>query len=677
MIETDCNSILNSKLNFFNIYNLDNNITTYFSAKYYSDNKNKESIDIPQDVSILFLDIEVYQKNKSIPFRFNESNHPISAISLNFDKEYHCFFLHDKLENLNIWESEFKKDLISGKYIDEDENIHINTYMSEERLIIDAWNKIRNLNPFILSGFNADNFDFPYIYRRLMKLYNNDKSSVDKIISVFEIAELRQNQLLEIPEFTICDILHLYKPREDGGLNFGKKQPSYTLDFVSTAELKLKKFDYKDDNADLNEFYEKNPKQYLFYNLIDVVLCNKLNKKLKHIDLHNSIRRTLKNSFTKSLIGNSTSFDSYVLYENLNLNKYIRFGMATETSKSINKEELIIYPKMVDKKKIIDPSDIDSDEYIDLVSKFKGAHVNDPTPRIIKDGSLIIDLDASSLYPSMMLQSNISFDVYRARIIPPVTYKFLNILEQRVGKQLLDKELINSIHDLCIKFVYDEDVTDKIKTKRNLYYLILHLLQKIFKYSKNIENIYNPKTDSDQYLLKFYLIPLLDILSFIHPNSKSYNDFVYDYLFDFNNLKNIYSHVYVLEEPISTKQKILKLSVDDCLNLISSYSTTIVGTCFEKHENKLGLFTNLLTELFSKRHFYQNEMLKNDENYSFYNSRQKLIKTIMNSIYGVLGLRSFRYSNHHLAQSITAQGQLSIKVAQFITENYLKTREIK
>ncbi len=459
-------------------------------------------------------------------------------------------------------------------------------------------------------------------------------------------------------------------------VNLGSKQASYTLDFVSNAELKLKKFSYKGDNADLNEFYEKDPKNYLFYNLIDVILCVKLNDKLRHIELHNSIRRTLKNSFSKSLIGNSTSFDSYVLYEHMKSNRYVRFGMSSESNKFISEEELSSFPKMIDKKKIISPTNIDSKEYGEIISKFKGAHVNSPTARVIKDGSLIIDLDAASLYPSMMLQSNISFDVYTARIIPPITYKFLSIIEVKLGKEPLDLKLIQSVHDLCIKFVNDEDVSNKTETKRNLYYACSYLLSKLFQNANNINSIYNPTTDKDQFLLQFYLIPMLDILSFIHPKSEAYNQFVYDYLFDFRNLENIYSNIYIVDKPNSTQQRILKLNIEDTLKFIEQYSLTIVGTCFQKHETQLGIFTNLLNQLFSMRKFYQAETKKYTEHsleYNFFNSRQKSIKIIMNSIYGVLGLKSFRYSNHHLAQSITSQGRLSIKIAQYITENYLNS----
>jgi DNA polymerase elongation subunit (family B) len=826
MKQTNYQDLINRNLRFYNFYNLDLNINTYYSSKYYNDYDTKED-NKEQNLSIVFLDIEVYQENRNIPFRFDESNHPISAISINFKNNYYCYFLHKRTENIKQWEQDFKLDLIKGSYISNNENIDINIYDDEKRLILECWKKIRELNPFILSGFNSDNFDYPYIYRRFLKLFDNDEELVHKILSQFEYVEFRNNKYVDIPEFTICDLLYLYKVREDGGLNLGSKQPSYTLDYISTVELNLTKFDYKDENANLNDFYEKDPKNYLFYNLVDVILCKRLNDKLRHIELHNSIRRTLKNSFSKSLVGNSSSFDSYVLYEELKQNNFIRFGMSTETGKLINEEELSTFPKLVDRKKIIAPTNIDNKAYGSIISKFKGAHVNSPTPRIIKDGSLIIDLDASippwetiiiirddviqkipienytiqqgdkaltwdndnnicwkkvtnifrhiwskehgqllkvftenrnhvtvtdnhsiyciqenvnsaapylieakklktndlllnsngnlekitnifkydyngyvydisvedterffagtgigiknsSLYPSMMLQSNISFDVYTARIINPVNYKFLTILENKIGREPLDLRLVQSIQDLCMKYVDIEDVQNKKDTMRDLYYTCSYLLQKLFREGENINSIYNPTCDKDRYLLQFYLIPLLDILNYIHPKSESYNTFMYDYLFDFDNLENIYSYIYILEMPISTKQKILKLTVADALEYIKKYSLTIVGTCFIKHEEKLGLFTNLLYKLFKERKYYQAETKKyskNSEEYNFNNSRQKSIKIIMNSIYGVLGLKSFRYSNHHLAQSITSQGRLSIKTAQYITEKYLQTQE--
>jgi DNA polymerase elongation subunit (family B) len=68
------------------------------------------------------------------------------------------------------------------------------------------------------------------------------------------------------------------------------------------------------------------------------------------------------------------------------------------------------------------------------------------------------------------------------------------------------------------------------------------------------------------------------------------------------------------------------------------------------------------------------EFKKGSEQFDFYNARQLAVKVIMNSSYGTYGLSSFRYSNHWLAQSITSQGRLTIKLAQYMTEQFLRNK---
>lgn len=210
---------ISKNLKFYNFYNLDMNVNTFYSAKYYLEEKEKEeNPELQQRLSTVFLDIEVYQNNKKVPFKFDESNHPVSALTFNFKKEYYCYLLHKFKEDIGQWEIDFKKELILNNYITQDENIHIFLYSDEKKLLTEAWLKIRETNPFILSGFNSDNFDYPYLYRRFLKLFNNDQEEVNNIFSQFGYVEFKDNRYLDIPEFTICDLLYLYKPREDRGL---------------------------------------------------------------------------------------------------------------------------------------------------------------------------------------------------------------------------------------------------------------------------------------------------------------------------------------------------------------------------------------------------------------------------------------------------------------------------
>jgi DNA polymerase I len=114
--------------------------------------------------------------------------------------------------------------------------------------------------------------------------------------------------------------------------------------------------------------------------------------------------------------------------------------------------------------------------------------------------------------------------------------------------------------------------------------------------------------------------------------------------------------------------------VPQLLEKINNLVITISGSCFAKHNDQLGLFVNFLTEMGRLRSQYRKlaaEFPRGSEQHAFYHSRQLAIKVLSNSAYGVLGLKSFRYSNNHLAQSITASGKLTIKLAQHLTDKYL------
>ena len=59
-----------------------------------------------------------------------------------------------------------------------------------------------------------------------------------KIISKFETVEFR-NGKVQIFDYAIADLMYLYKPRDEGGLNYGKKNFSYSLDNISLSELNI------------------------------------------------------------------------------------------------------------------------------------------------------------------------------------------------------------------------------------------------------------------------------------------------------------------------------------------------------------------------------------------------------------------------------------------------------
>lgn len=671
--------INNGTFKFYNFYNLDIDPIIFYGVQYYK-NTNENVEDTEQILKTVFLDIESYRINKEVDFSFEESLHPISAISFSFNNDYYSYFLNLNgfSYDISTWETEFKKILINEKYINENENIHIKIFTNELELISAVWNKIKSIDPVILSGWNSHKFDYPYIYRRLLSLTYGDEQEVTNIISPLKNVKLNNKSELEIIDYTICDLMHMYMPREDGGRNYGRKQASYSLDYISDVELGLKKFEYKNNYLDLDDFYDNDPKGYLFYNLIDVILCVKLNSKLKHIELNNSIRRSMKCSFSKSLVGASAIFDSFVIQQ---LNKKIRFGMITEHKKTLSESYLKTLPTYPINKKtntLLLPININGEDYYSKITKYDGAYVAQPSTGIKTDG-IVFSLDATSMYPSMMIQYNISFDTYKARIIPKRTYKLLKLLELNLGKlksppdQITDA-IFNAINDFINA---KKTLQQKAETQKILYFSAIYLLTKLFEQNLPLAKILKPSNDKEQYLLSFYLIHLLEILNLIHPLNYSYNDIVYTYLFDESNFEKLYPEVYIINEVATPKEYITKLSAVQTLDFMKQYVITISGDCFTKHNQHIGLFTNMLEDFSKKRKFFQSKMEQYPEGspeYQLYDNRQNATKIVMNSNYGVQGLKSFRFSNSHLAQCITTQGRLTIKLARYISELYIESK---
>jgi DNA polymerase elongation subunit (family B) len=667
-------------MKYYNFYNTDLEPNTYFTVKHYLENQ-EDNIDMyDQKIHALYLDIEVFKDDPDAQFDFNKSDFPISAITYysTIEKTFKLYFLiHPVLKGkFNPDPEWYKKELLGKKYITNEEKVEVSVFQNELELIEKCWADIRKTDPMVLSGFNSDGFDYPYIYRRLMGFYNGDENTVHEILSQFKSVKW-DGKLVKVPEFGNADLQYFYKPRAEGGLNYGKTLPSYSLDSISTHELKLQKFEYKGTNKNLDDFYINDPSNYALYNIVDVALLVRLNEKLKHIELHNLLRRMQKAPYTRSLVGNSALFDAYILDKLNSQDKKVRHGMSTENSLILKVEDFkgISCPK--EKKGIVKPIDITAQEFREITMKFDGAYVKESKSKIIVNG-LIMDLDAAKLYPSMIEQSNIGFDTYKGRTISPLTYKIIEHLGKTLGQQSLDIRLSNKIWPLVKTFIDNSNITPKSQAKIQWYYLANKFLKTLYDSGLGLKQILKPTNDKESILLIKYLIPFLDLWNNIHPDRKEYNHFVYDHIFDTpQNVKENYPFIYVIKDINSPAMYIEKLSIENTLKFVNQYSLTVTGCCFTKHEDYLGLFTETLKNLATMRKEYKGKMFKfpkGSEEFDFWNSRQLSVKICSNSIYGIMGLKTFRYSDHNLAQSVTTQGRLAIKLAQHLTEEHLKEK---
>lgn len=369
----------------YQIYNLDIDYPQVFSVNHYIKNK-KDNIDQDQKLHKVFLDIEVISDNQFDFDDIESGKYPISSFTLfsSVEKVFNCFFLLTQ-KCIDNWNSKtdhvdyFKKHLIDYNYLKENEfNINLKTYTSDMQLLKDAWQKIHELDPIIVSGWNSNGFDLPYIFYRLKSLYNGDVKSVSKIMSKFGDISINKwggnRGTVRLNEFVNADLAYLYRPRSDSGLNLGKKLASFSLDFVSEEVLGKKKLDYKSNNMTLDQFYETDPINYLLYNIIDVCLCVMLDRKLKHIDQYNMYRRLMCTTYGESLRGSTALFDTMVLYNLTENNECVRYGLNDETTLTIKKEEIDQLPKPIVAKDIKwNISSIDNQTYLKITRKFEGA----------------------------------------------------------------------------------------------------------------------------------------------------------------------------------------------------------------------------------------------------------------------------------------------------------------
>ncbi|XAI94174.1 DNA polymerase [Pseudomonas phage vB_Pa-PAC2] len=138
----------------------------------------------------------------------------------------------------------------------------------------------------ILSGWNSERFDIPYTFNRIVKLLG--KNELRKLC-LWNLMPKKRNIEQEGGSSFVTfetfgrihlDYLQLYKK-----YNYEERH-SYSLDSISEIELGERKVPY---NGTLDKLYKYDFKKFLEYNIQDTRLLDKLDRKLKYIDLASTI----------------------------------------------------------------------------------------------------------------------------------------------------------------------------------------------------------------------------------------------------------------------------------------------------------------------------------------------------------------------------------------------------
>jgi len=670
------------------MYNTDIDYPQYFAAQHYL-NHPSDTIDKNMPVPICFLDIEVYTGNAGEFAKPIEAKYPMNAFTLrnSFEKKYVSFYMLTTrnaskfpYDDIKIAIDHYKKELIGNGYMQEDEDIEIHLFNNELAMLRGFWNYIHSTDPAVISGWFSSDFDIPYMYHRACKLTEDERGfEAAQIMSKFGVikkTKLRNKVLINISDYTDMDLAYLYRPRDEGGLNYGKKQASYALDWVADNVLNLKKLEYKGSGMTLDTFYDRDPVNFLLYNIIDVVLIKLLNEKLKHIESHNMLRRLMKTPIGVAMRGPAMLFDTMTQYNLSKDNKYTRYGLVNESNQSISAPQVTQLPKPKDSSVKWTIQEVPEDKYRVIMSRYPGAYVKEGANRTtsLNDG-IVIDMDATALYPSMMLQYNISFDSMFGRVIDPICYEFLHLIDKHIGTGVpFPPGLYNKFLEYSKTYVQRISPQNKGEYTQYVYYILSYLVTKLINAKIHINKLLVPEIRQHYIILKLYLLPLIDLLTEVHARSEEYNTFSHDYILNGNT--NVH-HIWVVEnitEPTIRITRVLVSEFNDYL-VKNNISLNLAGTLLYTHEYKSGVFTEFLNTILTLRDSYKKSRDKYDpssEEYKYFDMRQLATKVTANSTYGLQGMSTFRYSDKWVAKTITVTGRLTLKVSQICGEMYLK-----
>ena len=233
--------------------------------------------------------------------------------------------------------------------------------------------------PDVITGWNVRLYDIPYLCGRISRIMGDKKCKLLSpwgLVSQDEIyISGRRYNVYDIAGMTTLDYLELYKKFTY------KAQESYRLDYIANIELGQKKLDHSEFDT-FKEFYTGNWKKFVDYNIIDVELVDRLEDKMKLIELALTM-----------------AYDAKVNYQ--------------DVMYQVRMWDTIIYNYLKKRNIVIPPKDSS-----DKNDKYAGAYVKEPKPGKY---DWVVSFDLNSLYPHLIMQYNISPETLLETKHPSVT----------------------------------------------------------------------------------------------------------------------------------------------------------------------------------------------------------------------------------------------------------------
>ena len=318
---------------------------------------------------ILNIDIEV-DPTDGMP-NIAQANRAITAITCEVDGFYTVFGYKDG----------FDKFAMQKINIDP-EKIDFILCQNESDLLMKFLEFWSSDYPDIITGYNINFFDIPYLVHRITRLFSEEvalRLSPWKVITSRQITMQGKMQTqYELWGINSLDWIDLFKK-----FAVDSSQESYRLDYIADYVLGIGKLDYG-EYKNLQTLYIKNYQLFIEYNIRDVELVRKLENKRKLMELA------------------------------LNL-AYDTKCNPQDVMSQVRMWTQIIYNFLYQENRATLLPIYDSEEEVE---GYEGAFVQEPQKGMFK---WVASFDLTSLYPMIVMQWNVSPDTIIDQEAVPVT----------------------------------------------------------------------------------------------------------------------------------------------------------------------------------------------------------------------------------------------------------------
>lgn len=255
---------------------------------------------------------------------------------------------------------------------EESKNVKIVTlpFADEDDLLIAFMDKWQECGFTIITGWNCNDFDMPYLYTRIRGCLG---AKAAKCLSPIGTTYINgYTKQLTIAGVSVMDYLLLYKK-----FLAGKTEPSFTLGQIGKKLVGMDKIHYR---GNLNDLYKEDINKFLEYNITDVKIVVAIDVKLKLIDLYRNICHV-----------------GHVPYSDFHMPARYLDGASLMYLR--RNGGLIAPNKPAGGREEYEERDEEDEE------GFSGAFVKEPIPGRY---NWVFDLDLASMYPNIIISLNIS-----------------------------------------------------------------------------------------------------------------------------------------------------------------------------------------------------------------------------------------------------------------------------